>query len=152
MTLRLLLLIGYVSGEFHGFIIPSTDQSSAIQWSFHLMYEDVSGALNAALGTGGINTAAIIAAAPSFTSAAKVCSDLIVGEYGDWVMPSKDELYKIYISRVVLGIINNQFYISSTTNQDGFDYEHCIGIDFLTGSYISIIRDDEMYLRAIRYF
>lgn len=142
---------GYVSArEQRGIIAAPIDQGNDIQWSFHLYDMNVSGT-DSALGTATANTLTIISVAPSYDSAAKTCTLLSISAYDDWVMPSIDELHKLYLSRVILGMGNND-YLSSTTDQSVDNY-HCLGIYFGgSGSYESILRDDEMSLRAIRYF
>ena len=50
------------------------------------------------IGTGRINTDAIISQQGHTTSLAKVCDDLALGGYSDWFMPSIDELSKMYVN------------------------------------------------------
>ena len=77
------------------------------------------GATGAAIGTGLANTNTIISqlsAAGSY--AAGTCADYSVTEggvtYDDWYLPSKDELYKLYINKAVIGSFAGTYYWSST--------------------------------------
>ena len=80
------------------------------------------GATGTAIGTGLANTNAIIASqggtAGSYTYAAGICADYSVTEggvtYDDWYLPSKDELYKLYINKAVIGSFAGTYYWSST--------------------------------------
>lgn len=91
---------GYVSGETHGLIIASSDQSTGVYWGPNT----VTGVTATALGTGSTNTSAIVASLGVGTYAAKICDDLVVGNYSDWYLPSKDELYKMFLNRDVNGV------------------------------------------------
>ena len=52
--------------------------------------------------------------------AAKVCDDyaIIVGgvTYDDWFLPSKDELYKLYLNKDKIGGFTDAWYWSSSEN------------------------------------
>ena len=90
---------GYVAGETHGFIAATADQSAA---QFGCDGTVVSGATSTALGSGAANTAALSAACGAGT-AARVCSDLVLGGFDDWCLPSRDELQKLYNNRATIG-------------------------------------------------
>jgi hypothetical protein len=103
---------GYVAGEIHGIIAAPSDQSEGIVWwngSFI-----VTGATGTPLGTGLTNTTAIVGAQGEGSYAAKLCYDLVIGEYEDWYLPSKDELNKLYQNRVEIGGFEEAAYWSST--------------------------------------
>ena len=47
--------------------------------------------------------------------AARLCGDLVQGGYSDWYLPSKDELFKLYLNRVAIGgFSTGGFYWSSS--------------------------------------
>jgi hypothetical protein len=91
---------GYVAGQTHGLIIASADQSTGVYWGPNT----VTGVTATALGTGSSNTDAIVASIGAGTYAAKICADLVEGGYSDWYLPSKDELYKMFLNRDLNGV------------------------------------------------
>lgn len=95
---------GYVAGESHGLIAAPTDQSTGIQW-FNGSNINIGTATT--IGSGNTNTTAIVNKQGIGNYAAKLCSDLVIGIYNDWYLPSKDELDKLYINRSVIGGFNS---------------------------------------------
>ena len=95
---------GYVAGETHGLIVASGDSSTlGIQW---YNGSNVStGATSTALGAGGANTDAIIAAqgAPATGYAAGLARAYTGGGHSDWYLPSKAELHQAYLNKVAIG-------------------------------------------------
>lgn len=79
-------IIFYLNSSW-GLVIAEEDQSSS-------RFSDVGGqaGTNYFIGSGENNTLAILAQPGHTTSAAKVCSDLSLGGYNDWFLPSRDEL------------------------------------------------------------
>ena len=81
------------SGE-HGLVADTADISTGIQW-YNGAYK-VTNATGDGVGSGEMNTMLIIAqqtvdnTAGNF--AALLCANLVRGSYGDWYLPSKDEL------------------------------------------------------------
>ncbi len=96
---------GYVAGETHGLIAAKADQSDSIQWSREeYRRQPVSGATGTALGTGAANTDAIVAKNGAGTDyAAGLARAYRGGGYGDWYLPSKDELDRLYQNREAIG-------------------------------------------------
>jgi Protein of unknown function (DUF1566) len=104
---------GYISGEIHGLIAAPTDQGAGVIWGCEGV--TIPGADAVAIGTGNQNTIDIVAGCSTAGIAAKLCSDLVLGGYSDWYLPSKDELLKLYSNRFFIGgFDNNQSYWSST--------------------------------------
>jgi len=108
------------SGE-HGLVAASSDQSSGIQWSGGTTRTLATGD---GVGAGEENTYMIVAienlTPAGFGSyAAKICSDLTIGGYTDWYLPSKHELNLMYTnlqqaSPTPLGGFASDSYWSST--------------------------------------
>ncbi len=98
------------TGE-HGLIAAPTDQSNTIQW-YNGSYVTTD-ATGTAVGTGLANTNKIVAAQGAGSYAAQSCADLVIGEYSDWYLPSKDELNLMY-QNIGLGAA------SPLTNVGGF--------------------------------
>lgn len=108
---------GYLSGEKHGLIAAPSDQGVNIRW-----YNGINittGATGTAIGTGNMNTIAIVSNQGSGNYAAKLCSDLVLGGYSDWFLPSKDELDKVNLNQALIGGFANDIYWSSS--EDAID-------------------------------
>ncbi len=103
---------GYVAGETHGIIAAPSDQSSDTEWG--CQDTSIPGASSTALGTGAANTNAIVSGCADAGIAARLANDLDLNDYTDWYLPSKDELYKLYLNRVAIGGFTEQFYHSSS--------------------------------------
>ena len=88
-----------------------SDQSTRIQWYNGNIV--VTGATGTAIGTGQANTTAIVTIQGAGNYAAQLCNDLIVDGYNDWFLPSKDELDKLYINKVVIGGFAGFYWSSS---------------------------------------
>jgi hypothetical protein len=79
----------------------------------------VNGNTSTAFGTGQANTNFMKAQIGYTGGAAKVCDDYInndtgTGVYSDWYLPSKDELYHIYLQRAKLSGLSGEWYWSSS--------------------------------------
>jgi len=96
---------GYVSGEQHGLIAATEDQSTGIQWRNGSYQIQATGATDIAIGTGYANTELIISVqGPIATDyAAGLARDYAGGEYHDWFLPSHLELHNLYLNRVAIG-------------------------------------------------
>ena len=126
---------GYVSGEVHGLIAATSDQSTGIDW-FNNRSFTTTGATGTAIGTGLSNTNTIITSqgATSTSYAAGLARAYNGGGYFDWYLPSKDELAKLYAMKVLgFGGFGSWFYWSSTEN--GLYYAW--GQNFSDGSWES---------------
>jgi hypothetical protein len=90
--------LGYVVGETHGLIAAIEDQSEGIRWSDGV---GATGASGIAVGTGSVNTDAIINNyTPTGTDfAAGLARAYNGGGYTDWFLPSVAELNKMIINR-----------------------------------------------------
>jgi hypothetical protein len=136
---------GYIAGQTHGLIAAPSDQSAAIAW-YNGSYI-VTGATATALGTGNANTTAIVNAQGAGSYAAKLCSDLVLGGYSDWYLPSREELIKLYDNRVAIGGFSPLFYWCST--EKDVTYAYIIGFN---GGYMDNNKNLTHPIRAIRTF
>ncbi|NTW31596.1 MAG: hypothetical protein HGB12_03060 [Bacteroidetes bacterium] len=102
---------GYGSGQTHGLIAATADQSTGIQWSNGSF--TTTGATATVLGTGNANTNTIVTSQGVGSYAAKLCSDLVIDTYSDWYLPSIDELNKLYLNQGVIGIAADFYWSSS---------------------------------------
>lgn len=143
---------GYVAGETHGIIAAPYDQGSA-QWGC-LGY--LVGVSSHSVGSGSYNTAVITATCGPGT-AAHVCSNLVLGGYDDWYLPSQNELQKLYANRELIGGFDmGASYWSSTEQNNPYDtYEgfRAYFIAFYLGYATTFTDKDSNYnVRAIRSF
>lgn len=138
---------GYDFNVNHGIIAAPSDQSMGIQWYNGSFIS--TGAKAKELGTGFENTNSIVTSQGEGSYAAKLCSDLVLGGYTDWYLPSTDELNKLYLNRAIIGGFASDYYYSSSE----IDYHNVWGQDFSSGSIYGIgIKSYKGYVRAVRSF
>ena len=143
----------YDNGQ-HGLIAAAADQSTGIQW-YNGTYRST-GATGDGLNAGAMNTALIVATQmadnQSGNFAAKVCADysVTVGgiTYGDWYLPSKYELYLLYLQRAAVGGFANGFYWSSSEIDNNYVWTH----SFNFGLQSSATKNITDRVRAVRAF
>lgn len=101
----------------HGLIAAESDQG--FNWWGDRFYL-VTGATGTAVGTGAVNTGRIIKTQGlQYTYAALLCVDYRGGGFADWFLPSKDELYLLYLQKdVVGGFIRGAYWSSSESDVD----------------------------------
>ena len=81
--------------------------------------------------------------------AAKKCSDLVLGGFNDWYLPSKDELNKLYLNREAIGGFSTGNYWSSSefSNSDAWDQ-----MFNASGFQCNAHKDILNHVRAVRSF
>ena len=84
------------TGE-HGLISAVADQSFEAEWGCQPTV--VAGANGIEIGTGEQNTLDIIGTCSSTDIASSLCSNLVLNDYSDWFLASKDELNELYLNR-----------------------------------------------------
>lgn len=138
---------GYVEGQTHGLIAASSDQGTLVTW--YNGSNTTTGATGTALGTGSTNTTSIINNQGNTGSyAAKICRDYAGGGYNDWYLPSKDELYKLYLNRDAIGgFYNIGWYWTSTENSNSLAW-----YQVFTGAQATYNKSLTNYVRAVRTF
>jgi len=145
---------GYVSGETHGFIAATADQSTGIAWiTGGSTQTTLNDGTSTDLGTGQANTTAMKNQTDYTGGAAKVCDDYTnadtgTGVYSDWYLPSKDELNKLYLNRTTVGGFADETYWSSSENGSSYAW----GLSFYFGEYGSGGKDNYLRVRAVRAF
>ena len=143
----------YDNGQ-HGLIAATADQSPGIRWNGGSLTNTRARADG--VGGGLKNTSIIIAnqgPVDGNAFAATVCNEYsvtIVGvTYGDWYLPSKDELNLLYLQKAVVGGFTNNYYWSSSENS----INHAWSEHFNSGSNLLDIKyDTTVSVRAIRAF
>jgi len=115
---------GYDANTPHGLIAATSNQSNGIQW--HNGNYVYTGAEGSSIGTGLSNTNAIISNQGTSTEyAARLARAHDGGGYNDWYLPSKDELNKLWINRVVIGNFGPfNFWSSTEANSFYAWYQH----------------------------
>jgi len=103
---------GYNPNVQHGLIAPLVDQSASKIW--HVTNDGTTGATATAIGTGAVNTTAVLALYGAEDNAAKLCADFSVDEYNDWHLPSKDEMTQMAWQKVLLNMADNDWYWTSS--------------------------------------
>jgi len=149
---------GYSSINTPVLISATSDQTlgGRVNWSnsTNLSTEvNLSGANYEKLGAGSANTDAIISLYTNTgTYAAKTARDYRGGAYTDWYLPSRDELNKLYINRVVIGSFNTDnshpvsvYWASTEANSSVAN-----GQNFGTGSYLPDSKAWTFQVRAVR--
>jgi hypothetical protein len=141
-------IVAYIdSSGIHGLIAAPSGQGSA-QWGCY--GATISGADGTAIGTGNQNTIDIMTGCNEAGIAARLCGDLVLGGYSDWYLPSKDELYQLYLNKVAIGgFANNGYYWSSSENNNDYAWVQYFG-DGYQGNGSKTY--DVFKVRAVRAF
>ena len=145
-------------GGQHGLIAATSDQSSGVRW--HAGTYGNTHANGVGVNAGKANTASIIAAHKAIgddgsTYAARICNEysVTVGgvTYGDWYLPSKDELNLLYAQKNVVGGFSNSYYWSSTEYSGNNSY-YVWNKGFNGRPIDTVIKTNLGHVRAIRAF
>jgi|GEM_PF-1419365 len=104
-----------LAGE-HGIIAAPSDQSDGLPWLVDTSI--VTYATYTNIYKGKINTNTIVGLQGAGDYAAKICDDLVLNDFDDWYLPSKSELKEIYDNRGILEGLSEDFYWSSTENDN----------------------------------
>jgi hypothetical protein len=124
-----------------------------IRWNMYTNSLVTTGASGSAIGTGMANTAAIMLAQGSTINAAQLCDDLVSGGYGDWFLPSRDELVFVYTNLKVAGKPGfADWGYWSSTEDSGNSSANAWSQDFRFGGQTIRGKNDLLYVRAVRYF
>jgi hypothetical protein len=126
----------------HGLIAATEDQESSV-WG---CYGYTLGGTHTEIGTGQQNTNHICWCMPPH--AAYVCYDLVLNGFDDWFLPSRDELYQMYLQKEVLGIWPYSWYWSSSEGGDLWAYSQY----FDSGNFDGSGKNVGLQVRAIRAF
>ena len=112
------------TGE-HGLVCDTADIGTEMQWNNGT--DKVTNAQGDGVGSGEMNTMLIVAQqtadSSSGTFAALICANLIRGLYGDWYLPSKEELNLMYQNKALIeaaaianwgsGFVSNAYWSST---------------------------------------
>ena len=144
---------GYDANVPHGLIAAPSDQSSGTPWSNNNYSALPMGVTATALGTGNANTNTIVSINGVGSYGAKICYDLVLNGYSDWYLPSRDELNKVYVNKILFGIFSSGYYWSSSEYNGIYAWCQYFSGDFAgPGSTIPSEKLGIMNVRAIRSF
>lgn len=146
----------YVAGEIHGLLVKKSDEPTATEWGTTLdltLYGIPNGT---ALGDGDRNSWDLMSIINEhIISAIKNAWIPQSGDYYNgnkyyWYLPSKDELNKFYLNRVVIGGFTGQIYWSSSQ----YDADNAWVQSFQTGAQGPGLKSGTtpMSVRSMRYF
>jgi hypothetical protein len=142
---------GYDANTTHGLIV-STSDLGPIRW--YNGSDLTTNASAVAIGTGLANTNTIITAQGAVTTsyAAGLARSHNGGGFTDWYLPSRDEMYKIYLNRNSIGGFANNYYWTSSENSTGASASNAYVVDFYNGSQAMTTKNYEVRIRPIRAF
>lgn len=103
-------------------MIAATSDVSSSYWG--CLDIVIPGADGTAIGTGNQNTLDIVSGCATAGIAAKLCNDLVTGGYADSFLPSKDEIYKLYLNQSLIGGFSSAEYWSSS-EESGYNAYFC---------------------------
>jgi hypothetical protein len=145
----------------HGLVCATKDFDEQIPWSFD---QHITAAFGDGVYSGEMNTALIVATQGDEGSnwcAGLKCSIKRIysygRDYGDWYLPSRDELNKMYQNKAAINAtailyggsaFANEYYWSSTEEYKTTAW----GQNFLNGVLISYDKKTKSYVRAVRAF
>lgn len=129
-----------------GLVAAPYDQSTNCYWGCSGTL--ISGADASTYGSGMQNTIDILAGCSTLGIAAEICSNLSLGGYSDWHLPSKDELNLVYLRKDQIGGFLPMYYWSSTE----YDSMSAWKQYFVNGYQTNYHKETNYKLRAVRYF
>ncbi|MFZ4412094.1 MAG: hypothetical protein ACOYOV_03340 [Bacteroidales bacterium] len=142
---------GYIPNAVHGIIAAPYDQGKFRWFPYHdFSYYNTYFRTSMEIGQGKKNTESIINIVGDSAKAAKICYDLVLNGYDDWVLPSYNELEKLFHTDFkVFGFKYDTYW--SSYEEYGSDMPS--GCNFyLFGAYFIGPCNDSKNVRAIRYF
>lgn len=83
-----------------GYVIATTDQSSGTEWGCSNI--SIQGATGTSIGSGINNTIAIETNCLTSGIAADLSANLNLNGYNDWFLPSKDEMYEVFLNKNII--------------------------------------------------
>jgi hypothetical protein len=141
------------SGQ-HGLVAATADYNSGqdIKW-ITTNYINTN-AVRSGIYGGEYNTICINEIQGNGFSAALAAAQYTGGNYGDWYLPSKQELQLMYTQRVAIGMNSTAVYWSSTEvpAESGLVSETAHYFSFNTGSSSTSSKNNNYKVRAIRRF
>ncbi|MES2850052.1 MAG: DUF1566 domain-containing protein [Bacteroidota bacterium] len=139
---------GYDPNVQHGIIAATTDLATTAYWYNGIL--TATGVTDTTIGAGTANTNAIVLNQGDGNYAAKLCYDLLLNGYDDWVLPTKAELNKLYNNRTIVGGFQPSKYWSSSEVDANFAWVQDFGL--ITNNQGSGAKATVRFIRPVRYF
>jgi hypothetical protein len=105
-----------------------------------------------AVGTGLANTAFIVASCGDANIAAKIADNLVLNEYSDWFLPSRDEMTLMFTNLYLQELGGFYRYTSYSTSSQSSATEHWVRDFNGGGSWAGYQKNDSARVRAVRAF
>jgi Protein of unknown function (DUF1566) len=137
--------IFYLDGSGGGLIGSTSDQGNSLQWTKPVT--SIPGT-STDIGTGQANTDAILSGCTDPNIAARICDNFSNNGFNDWFLPSKDELYQLYLQKIYFESIESSAYWSSSQYNDNDAWTQ----DFSTGGQSHANKGGTSHVRAVRKF
>lgn len=137
----------------HGLIAATNDAGADVQW-FNKRYMD-NNAIRTGIYGGEYNTRRIIEIQGSGNYAASVAARYNGGNFGDWYLPSKDELNLMYQQKDLIGNLSGFYWSSTEVAVSGTDatYDFAWTQSFSNGlQFNSTLKNQLFKVRPIRRF
>jgi hypothetical protein len=130
------------------------DYSTKVQWGAKAT---VGVSTRSGMGSGKINTELVASAlkrSGETMTAAQVADAVEYNGYGDWFLPSMDELNLMYENLKLQGIgkFSSEWYWSSTENSAGASRWWADGMDFSNGRSLMLEKNTSAWVRVCRQF
>lgn len=130
---------GYDSNVKHGIIIQNGDLTNT--GSLGCQWGTFRSQLKTTIGSGQFNTTLYVKNCTETDIAAKLCDNLVIGEFSDWFLPSREEIEIILYN----GLLPGQKYLNSS---GGLSYI----ANGVTGQTDAYSPSGIHKVRAVRYF
>lgn len=124
------------------------DQGEWLPWSN--IVNVACGGTSTSIGTGKANSALIIAQPGHIQSSAKLCLDYYSGTYGDWFLPSKEELNLMYSNLCLFDVGDFRYNLYWSSSESSAT--HAWPGDFALGTQNVYNKVDVADVRAARAF
>ena len=145
-------IIFYLDGNGAGLIAAPSDQATVNDFpDWGCIGSPILGADGLAVGTGAQNTIDIENGCTTSGTAADICSNLVLGGFSDWFLPSIGELEIMYLNIGTgsnIGNFVNTKYWSSTEKDETYAWSW----EFSSGYQDYNSKTSNKYVRAIRAF
>jgi hypothetical protein len=145
-------IVFYLDGNGAGLIAAPSDQATVNDFpDWGCIGFPILGADGLAVGTGAQNTIDIENGCTTSGTAADICSNLILGGFSDWFLPSIEELETMYLnigSGSNIGNFVSTKYWSSSEKDDNYAWNW----EFSSGYQDYNSKTSNKYVRAIRAF
>ncbi len=137
---------GYNATVQHGLIAALSDQSSSAAWG--CAGTTIIGGDGTAIGAGLQNTIDIMAGCATAGIAARLCRGVTINGYSDWYLPSRDEMFKLYLNKDIIGGFTGNSYWTSSE----FSTSNAYYVSFVYGDTPNGSKSSTVSVRAVRSF